>query len=432
MFWRECGDPVYNTVSVDGWDGLARRGLHMELAMKKLRWILHTKPAAALLLAALVIALVTMPLAGTVPETRAQGTLVIGYLGAADTDTANGARLAVEQINSIGGVTLPDGATHLLELVTLDTAPTVDNLFDNVTALGVLNAVALLGPDNASTLVGNNLDGITARGVPVLTGATEIDLTNTDTTDVIIRLRASEDYYSAALASYLTTDLGLSSLSVVQTGANFNSAVGAFEAALATAGIVPAPQVVLSDGSTLGAQIPALVAANPEAIALWGTDQDAVTLLRKLRAAGWQGIFAYGRADEIGRSGLLPADVMAGVIGTTSWSYAYTDLGSRNFLNDYIVAFGQLPGPLAAASYDAVWMLRETLGQAGIKPADLRAAILAFGPKSIVGGALNPVAYANGDLNHTVMVYRLGTYGGVEVVALFDNGARQNLVDAGA
>jgi len=315
--------------------------------------------------------------------------------------------------------------------VTLDAAPTVENLFDNVNALGVLNAVALLGPDNASTLIGNNLSGITARAVPVLTGATEIGLTNNDTSDVIIRLRASEEYYSAALASYLTGDLGLSALSIVQTGANFDAAVSAFEAELTSLGIVPAPQIVLEDGSTLSAQVATLAAANPEAIALWGTDSDAITLLRKLRAAGWQGVFAYGRADEIARSGLLPADVLNGVIGVTSWSYAYTDLGSRNFLNDYVVAFGQLPGPLAAAGYDAIWVLRSALGQAGINPNDLRPSILRFGPQSIGGGTLNPALYANGDLNHTVMVYRLGTLGGPQVVALFDNGERQRLVDAG-
>jgi len=87
--------------------------------MKKSMWVLHTGPHShwqPRALAALVIALViiggAVPLAGAAPESQAQDTLVIGYLGAAEADTANGARLAMEQINSIGGVTLPNGNTY--------------------------------------------------------------------------------------------------------------------------------------------------------------------------------------------------------------------------------------------------------------------------------------------------------------------------------
>jgi len=394
--------------------------------MTKNKWMLHVG-----LLMALIAALAAAPLAGAAPAAQPGAVLTIGYLGGPETDTANGARLAIEQINAIGGVTTPDGTAYLLDLATLNAAPVESSLFNDVEALSVKNAVALLGPDNAAALTGANLANLTARGVPVLTGASEIGLTNNDTTNVIVRIAASEDYLSAALADYLTGDLGLTALAVVNTDPFYTAAVEAFEAALADDGIVPAPKIELADGSGLSAQIQGLLAANPEAVALWGADQDAVTLLRKLRSAGWTGVFAYRRAEAAARAGLLPPDVLEGVVGVTTWSYAYTDRASRNFLNDYVVAFGTLPGPLAAAGYDAVWVLRSAIGQAGINPAALSQAILAYGPQSIVGGVLSPAAYGNGDLTHTVMVYRLGAFGGPQVVALYNDGARQRLIDSG-
>ena len=46
-----------------------------------------------------------------------------------------------------------------------------------------------------------------------------------------------------------------------------------------------------------------------------------------------------------------------GVLGVSSWSYAYTNQTSRIFLREYVVV-GQVPDPLAVAAYDAIWFLQ--------------------------------------------------------------------------
>lgn len=386
--------------------------------------------ALGLIMIALLIAgWDTLPVSQAAPQDTP--TLKIGYLGPPGTDTANGAQLAIDQINTFGGITAPDGTVYRIELLTLDAMVSTGNMGQAVELLTAQNITVLLGPDDNSVVMPDTVPYLTNSGVPVLTSATSDTLTDSDATNVIFRLRAPERVYSLALATYLVEDLGMTSVAVVQTDVASTEAVLAFERALTAAGIPLADRIQSPGGTTIGEQVSRLLALNPGAVAMWGPVADAAELLRQLRDAGWTGRFVYRHAEEAARTDALSNSLGNGMIGATSWSYAFDGRATRIFLRDYVVAFGQVPGPLAAAAYDGMWMLRAAIIARGPAPAALKAALIGAAPLTLVQGTLHPIEYANGDLSRLVVVYELGLRGGSIVRARFDE-ANRIALDAGA
>ncbi len=392
----------------------------------------HQWRRAGVLLAVLVVLALTITVTPRALDVRAQGDILrIGYLGPAETETANGARLAIDQINSLGGVTAANGTVYHLELVTLVDAPTAASMADAVGELVAQNAVAVLGPDTNAQITPESIQALADAGLPVLTPATGDALTDVDTSNYIFRTRAPERVYSYAIATYLTEDLGLTTIAVVQTEVEFTEAMLNFENVLANRGIPLIDKIQLPPGSDLIEESQRLLNQNPAAIVMWGGFQDAARLLRQLRDNGWAGVFAYRTADEAARAGILPDDLADGVLGMNAWSYAEPTRASQIFLRDYVVAFGEVPGPRAVAAYDAIWYLRTALINEGATPAAIQAGLIGGGPQTLVQGVLHPLEFGNGDLVRVGVVYQLGPHGGPSVVARFDDTSRLEVGQVG-
>lgn len=378
-----------------------------------------------------LIAVLIVPGAAAAPAAQSPNVLRIGYLGTADSDLAQGAQLAIDQINSLGGFTAADGNTYQLALGTLASPTTADSLASDLTALTAQNVIALLGPDDNSVLAANNDQILASTGLPVLTGATADPLTGDDIADVFFRVRGPERIYSHALATYLISNLGLSSIVLVQTTPAATEAFVSFDEVIRAAGITAAGQLQLANGVGLDMQALGILGLNPEAVVMWGPPEDAVVLLTVLRESGWTGVFAYPDADEANRAGVLMPPLAEGVIGVSSWSYAYPGATARTFLEDYLVAFGTIPGPLAAAGYDAMWYLRATIIEVGIDSAAIRTSMVSGAPRDLVAGTLRPADFGDGDLIRMAMVYTLGSGGGPTVVEVFNNNQRNPIEDTG-
>jgi ABC-type branched-subunit amino acid transport system substrate-binding protein/uncharacterized protein YgiM (DUF1202 family) len=387
--------------------------------------------AAAVILIALLAAGMTVPLTLAAPGQQVANVLSIGYLGVRGSQTANGAELAIEQINQSGGVSV-SGTAYQLQLVALDSEPTVDTLGDAIGQLVAQNVVAILGPDSNALITPDNIQALASSGRPVLTAATGDALTDYDETNYIFRTRAPERIYSYALATYLTTDLGLTQIAAVQTEVEFTEALMHFETSLSNVGVSLAAKIVLPGGETLATDADQLITLNPQAVVMWGSYNDAALLLSTLRTAGWQGVFAYRKANEAIQANILPRTLADGVLGMDSWSYGDSLSAAKIFLRDYVVAFGEIPGPLSVAAYDAVWFLRFAVVEKGITPAAIQEGLLAGNPRTLVQGVLHPIEFSNGDLSRTGVIYKIGPRGGSSVVARFDDISRLQLDQAGA
>lgn len=390
------------------------------------RWML-----ALLLTFALTLTAVLAPAVNAAPAPQQAGRIRLGYLGPADTDAAQGAQLAIDQINAAGGFTAADGNLYIIDFITLDAAPTPDTLANAVSALTAQNVVAIFGPDDDSLMTDEGIAILTGAGIPILTGATNDPLTGNDATNLLFRLVAPESVYSAALAAVLVEDMQITSIALVQTATSATGGLLTFISALDVYDINPAQKVQLTNADRLLDEANALVDLNPEAIVMWGPQADAGTLLGVLRKRGWEGTFAYRYAAEAAQAGDLPAEFSAGVLGMTSWSYAYPGTGARTFLDDYVKTFGNVPGPLSAAAYDAVWYVRAVMRNVGITAIDVQVGLLAGAALPLVSGELKGAAFGNGDLIHEAMVYQINPGGGATVLARFADMARAPIEQGG-
>ena len=388
--------------------------------------------ALALIVTLALAAMLAVPLATAAPKTQTAVTLRIAYLGTAESPTAQGAQLAIGQINEIGGFRAADGNTYRFKLLTLDRAPTVQTLPAQLQDMLDKGIVAFLGPDDNALITQETILALSGAGVPVLTPATADALTDTDQTDHIFRVRAPEHMYSYALATYLYEDRQVMTAAVLQTDVQYTEALLAFEATLTAQGADVVDKIQLPNGERLLAEAERLLPENPDAVVMWGAPEDAAALLTMLREGGWGGVFAYRQAAEAARMRILPAQYVNGVLGMDAWSFAAPDRPSRVFLRDYVVAFGQVPNSLAVAGYDAAWFLRGAILNAGSPAADvLFDALLQSPPQSLVQGVLHPREFGNGDLSRLAVVYQLGPHGGPTLVARFDDARRLAVEERG-
>ncbi|MBN1678645.1 MAG: ABC transporter substrate-binding protein [Anaerolineae bacterium] len=381
---------------------------------------LRRRMGFGLILSVLLAAGLLAPLAFAAPNAQDDTPVLrIGYLGVLNSDAANGAQLAIDQINTIGGVTAQDGAVYQIELVALPSAPTAETLSSNVSKLTQQDVVAIIGPDDNTLLTPENVEALLQAGVPILSGATSNTLT--DNNESILRMRAPERFYSAALAAYLTADLGVTTMILVQADVESTEAVADFESVVPTTEIVIEKIEALGGGDELSVQLDKFLSMDPQAVVFWGPAQDAVDLLRVLRSNGWQGIFAYRYAEQAARDGLVPDSLADGMLGVDSWTYTYTSRASRIFLRDYVVAFGQVPGPLSVAAYDAIWYLRAAVISQGASPDAILTGLNTGAAQNLVQGTLRPGDFGNGDLIRMALIYQLSARGAPVAKALYND-----------
>jgi ABC-type branched-subunit amino acid transport system substrate-binding protein len=347
----------------------------------------------------------------------------IGVLLLPGSEADLGARLAVKELNATS--TRDElGRLFSYEIIYPNRVPNaaedIPNAIANLTGQG---ATVILGPESSDLAV-PNLEPLARAGVPVLTLATGDTLTDVDVTNNIMRVRASERFYSQAAADYLVNELGLTRIALVQTNIESTEALIAFEIALTDLARPPVVKVQLEDNSQLEANLPTLLEANPDAIAMWGAPADALTVFRGLRSQGWTGVFFYRHAQEaVQRGELIPSQV-EGMLGANAWAYAMPTVLSRQFVVNYVTTYGEIPGDSAAAAYDTVYVVAGQARVAGIAMPALYESLLKMPTVFVVQGRFSPQEYGNGDFSRAVNVYRISEFGAPEVLARYENYVR--------
>ncbi|HVU10731.1 MAG TPA: ABC transporter substrate-binding protein [Phototrophicaceae bacterium] len=360
---------------------------------------------------AIVIGLLLLTLQGV--SAQSQPGFNIGVLDSERGPISNGARLAVREINAAGGVLGADGTMVQLNLVT-EPSNFGLNLNQAVTALKAANVQAVIGPQTSDEVL-NGLAALQSLGVPVITTATDDTITTKDTTGMIFRARASDMLQGQALASYLISTYQLTPVATVQLDVASTAAVVGFTTAASALGVTPKPAVVLNDASQMNASITTLATANPAVIVAYGAPSLAASLYSGLRTQNWKGLFVYNQALDPAFNGGLTLNQESGVVAATTWPFTALDDSSTTFLNAYIRAYGELPSPIEAASYDAVKLIAQALTQ----PGSLHDNLVNAQPLQGVQGVLKAQGIAPNDLSNNVAIFKLGDLGAPEVLARY-------------
>jgi ABC-type branched-subunit amino acid transport system substrate-binding protein len=347
----------------------------------------------------------------SIVQAQGQSVFRIGVLDNERGPLADGARLAVQEINNAGGVTGADGTLFRLELIIQPTNAGA-NLNNAVANLQQASVIAAIGPVSNEEVL-NGLPALQTLNVPILTTATTETLIASDTSGRIFRIRASQLLQSRALADYLINELNLTSIATAQLDIDSTEKVIGFSTSASNLGVAPQP-ALLYEGD-INAMTQQVIQADPQALVAYGDAAIGSTLYSGLRAAGWTGLFTYDEVNDTNFRATIPLEQLNGILSITTWPYTAADEESISFLNSYIRTFGEIPGPIEAASYDAVNLLAAAIGRPGTLINNLSQLDNIQG----VQGVLRPAQLPRGELSDNVSVTALGVFGAPEVVARY-------------
>lgn len=368
----------------------------------------------------LILGLVLAGQALARPTDQATTTLRIGFIGKSNSDLARGLQLAVNEINTVGGVTGPNNVSYVFEVIYSD-VDSPDAVPNAVQALVSQQVTAIFGPDSFELMV-PNVDVLSGAAVPVLAVVPEAVLQNQDPNFNLFGLVAPERDYDNVLARHLVSSAGVSSLVLVQIGSDSNAAVESFNTALTQLNTPPTQIIQIASSNDILANIQNLPQTNPTAVVIYGDPEDAVTVMSELRSRNYNGVFVYRNAqrslDVIG----FDSQLVSGVLGADSWTFGANDPVGSQFIANYVGQFGAAPGALSVASYDSFYALSRVIANGGPAPNIIRQLLPQFSSQNLVRGPINPAFYGNRILSRTVLIYELTGYGGAQALAAYDNG----------
>ena len=344
----------------------------------------------------------------------------IGVLDSEQGQITKGARLAVDQINAAGGAQGADGTFFRLELI-VQPVSSIADLSPAVANIGQASVIAVLGPES-SDIATSGLPVLQTLNVPVLTPATGDNILPSDNTGNIFLTRAADVYGGRALANYLIEDLEVRSVATVQLDQNLLTQAGVigFSQAVSSLGTVPQPALQFSGGADFSPIVTPITQANPEVVVAYGAPPVAAQFYNALRQNGYAGLFAYNQAEDPSFQSAVPFGLLTAILSTSTWSYAATDAASSAFMSAYVRYTGEVPGPVAAASYDAITMLKEAIR----RPGELRTNLSQLDQISGVQGVLSPAELSRGEMSNNVTVVQLNVYGAPIILARFAGSQR--------
>ena len=345
----------------------------------------------------------------------------IGVLDDQQGHITNGARLAVRDVNAAGGVRGADGTQFQLELVVQPL--TGSNLTNTIASLRDASLIAVIGPTSDND-VKNNLAALQGLNIPILTPATGDTTLTEDQSGRLFRTRAAQLLQGRALATVLVSDYNLKRFATVQLDNDLETSAGVVGFTISLNGLNVTPTLALqvqTDNAVADAN-QQLIASNLDAVVAYGQPQRAANLLTSLRTAGFKGQFVYNQADDPVFKQAAGKNI-TGTFSATTWPFTAVDDNGRMFRDKYIQLYGEIPGPIEAASYDAITLLSAAIN----KPGELQTNLTQL--DNIVGiqGTLLPAQLQKGETSNNVAVVQLGEFGAPQILARFAGNQRLDI-----
>ena len=309
------------------------------------------------------------------------GTITLGMIGPLTGSVAvygthieNGVKLAIEEINAAGGVTLSDGA-HQLAVETKD---------DQGDATECVNAMNALISDGIQLVVGSATSGCTSaitsiansEGVVMITPSGTADSLTT-AMDYVFRT-CFRDSFQGELAAQYALDEGYTKVGVVYCSADTYSAGlrDAFIAACADRGldVVAEESVATMTEVDYTNQFNKMVAAGAELVFTpFYYDVMGPYLVPQARSAGFTGVLLGGDGVD-STATTIPDGADLSVYNDVYFVNHYctelaTSDASKDFIESYEAKYGETPNNFDALAYDAVYVYKAAMEACGASDA---------------------------------------------------------------
>lgn len=299
-------------------------------------------------------------------------TIKIGFLGAktgahADfgTKTLAGMKMAAEDINKAGGI-----LGKKIEIVEED--------HGSKTSEGAIVVQKLITRDKVVAIVGDPTTGITKLAAPIAesnkvvllsAGAVGPDVVNDEKGNLreyVYRNTLLDQVAAPAVVKYLADELGWKKVAVV-TSLNNEYSVGLteiFKEALKAEGIEIVAEESIQDGDqNFSAQVTSIKPKNPDGIVFTGYYTEAGLFMKEVRKKGMD-IHMVGGDGSLGE-GLwqMGGDAVNGSMVYCGFEAdpEFAEGKTKDFIDRYTEANGEMPNMFVAQGYDAVMMLADAM-----------------------------------------------------------------------
>lgn len=326
----------------------------------------------------LTTAILSLVLFGCPPktgETTAAGTggtegeIVVGEYGSLTggqatfgQSTHNGIMLAVDEINSGGGV---DG--RRIRIITEDDQSKSEEAATAVTKLiSQNNVVAVLG-EVASSASLAAAPICQSNNVPMITPSSTNERV-TQVGDYIFRMCFIDPYQGEAMANYLSKQLGMKRAAVlIDVKSDYSTGLSAnFERVfIANGGQIVGKQSYAQGDSDFRSQLTTLKSTNPEVVFVPGYYNEIGQIAIQARDLGMTMPLAGGDGWESPKLIEIGGKALEGSFYSNHYHVDDPSPAVREFVQKYQERFGATPDSLAALGYDAARVLADAIKRAG-------------------------------------------------------------------
>lgn len=354
---------------------------------------------------------------------RAQPTIKLGEFASLTGKEAvfgqnvnKGTRLAIEEANAAGGV-----LGRKLELVTED-----DQSKPGESATVVKK---LISRDKVVAILGEITSGRTLEAAPVAQaakiplispGATNVEVTTKG--NYIFRVCFIDDFQGTVMAKFARESLKLKRVAILSSVSSAQS-VGLAkyfrERFVAGGGTIAAEQKYGEGDKDFRAQLTAIKAAKPDAIAATGFYTEAALICKQARDLGLNIPIFGGDGWEAPELIEIGGKAVEGTYYASHYSSASTAPEVADFVKRYRARHnGETPDSMAPLAYDAVMILADALARAGsTDSAKLRAAFAATKDFPGVTGRTTIDPQRNATKSAVMLAVKNGQVAYVETIA---------------
>jgi branched-chain amino acid transport system substrate-binding protein len=289
-------------------------------------------------------------------------------------DAVSGAKLAVEEINAAGGV-----LGHPINLTVKDTESETEKVAPVVTELiDTEKVAALIGEITTDrSLVAAPI--AQERGIPMITpGATNEKVTATG--NYVFRT-CYTDTFQAAVMTKFARSLDVEKVAILYDASNTygSSLRDAFKADfLKQEGSIVAEETYRTGDADFSSQLNAIKLKNPDVVFLPSYYGDAALIIKQARQLGIDAPFLGTDAWDSNEFLRIGGTAVNNCYFASHFSSEHLSDKGKAFNEAYRAKVQAAPPPLAALTYDAVWLVADALKRAGsAEPAAVRDALAA-------------------------------------------------------
>ena len=291
-----------------------------------------------------------------------------GAVASYGTNAANGALLAIEEINAAGGV-----LGKQLEPLQRDCKSVADEAMSVSAALVGEGIVAQIGPLTSGNVAGST-PVMMENQIPLLApAATAVNVTVDEKTnkvrDFIFRVCYLDSDQGRRMANFALEDLGVKTAAIYgSTSDDYATGLAKYfkEEFTSKGGTIVAEEGFVNGDKDFRATLTKIKNANPEFIYVPGYYTEVAVLIKQAREMGITCPIGGGDGwDSPDMVSVAGAEALNNTFFTNHYSVEDPDPAIQKFVEAYKAKYNKLPDSFAALGYDAARLLADAIERAG-------------------------------------------------------------------